>query len=136
MSKTCALRAPTVFSVPMKSTSVQKTRLRLTANTAWRFYPRSPIACGCAFHPYAIGDPRGRVAVRARGATVVPATRIHIRIVDEQPLRAARANLWIKATTAWSCDCTYSEDSKLRNDHCSEIKQRRGFSRNYCLVNC
>ncbi|MFA5916047.1 MAG: hypothetical protein WC830_21080, partial [Burkholderiales bacterium] len=29
----CALRAPTVFSVRMKSTSVQKTRLLLTTRT-------------------------------------------------------------------------------------------------------
>src|SRR5665647_3445482 len=61
----CALRAPTVFSVRMKSTSVQKTRLRLTPNTAWRFYTRSSIARGYAFHPCAIDDPRGRFLVRA-----------------------------------------------------------------------
>jgi hypothetical protein len=36
---------------------------------AWGcFYPRSPIACGYVFHPRAIGDPRGRGAVRASGA--------------------------------------------------------------------
>src|ERR1019366_8189195 len=42
-----------------------KTWLRLTPNTARGFYTRSPIACGCAFHPRAIGDPRGRLLVRA-----------------------------------------------------------------------
>ena len=35
--RTCALRAPTVFSVRMKSTSAQKTRLWLTPNRAWGF---------------------------------------------------------------------------------------------------
>jgi len=29
------------------------------------FYTRSPIACGCAFHPCAMDDPRGRFFVRA-----------------------------------------------------------------------
>jgi hypothetical protein len=29
-------------------------------------FTRSPIARGCAFHPYAIGDPRGRLFVRAK----------------------------------------------------------------------
>src|SRR5450759_2004486 len=42
-----------------------KTWLRLTPNTARGFYTRSPIACGCAFHPRAIGDLRGRFLVRA-----------------------------------------------------------------------
>jgi len=31
----CALRAPTVFSVPMKSASVQKTRLWIKTASAW-----------------------------------------------------------------------------------------------------
>jgi hypothetical protein len=30
------------------------------------FHTRSPIACGCAFHPDAIDDPRGRLLVRAK----------------------------------------------------------------------
>jgi hypothetical protein len=63
--KTCALRAPTVFLVRMKSASVQETRLWLTPNAARRFYTRSSIAHGCAFHPCAIDDPRGRLLVRA-----------------------------------------------------------------------
>jgi hypothetical protein len=66
-AKTCALRAPTLFSARMKSTSVQKTRLWIKAITAWgSFYTRSPIASGCAFHPRAIDDPRGRLLVRAK----------------------------------------------------------------------
>src|SRR3970282_2265346 len=36
--RTCALRAPTVFSERMKSASVQKTRLLLTPNTAGGFF--------------------------------------------------------------------------------------------------
>jgi hypothetical protein len=62
----CALRAPTLFSERMKSASARKTRLWIKATIAWVcFYTRSPIAGGCAFHPHAIGDPRGRAAVRA-----------------------------------------------------------------------
>jgi hypothetical protein len=64
--KPCALRAPTVFSVRMKSASVQKRRLWIKGSRAWVcFYPRSSMACGHAFRPYAIDDPRGRAAVRA-----------------------------------------------------------------------
>jgi hypothetical protein len=37
--KTCALRAPTVFSARMKSASARKTRLWLTPNAAWGFIP-------------------------------------------------------------------------------------------------
>jgi hypothetical protein len=59
-------RAPTVFSVRMKSVSVQKTRLWIKAKAVWGgFYTRSPIVHGCAFHPCTIGDPRGRLFVRA-----------------------------------------------------------------------
>jgi hypothetical protein len=43
--KTCALRAPTVFSLRMKSASAKKTRLWLTPNAAWGFYARSPQLC-------------------------------------------------------------------------------------------
>src|ERR1035437_2850977 len=62
----CALaRANRVFGTD-KKTSVPKTRFWIKARAVWGgFYTRSPIACGCAFHPRAIGDPRGRDAVRA-----------------------------------------------------------------------
>src|ERR1035437_9544973 len=62
----CALaRANRVFGTD-KKTSVQKTRLWIKARAVWGgFYTRSPIAHGCAFHPCAIGDPRGRLFVRA-----------------------------------------------------------------------
>src|SRR5450756_1797242 len=76
----------------MKSASVQKTRLWLTPNAAWGFYSRSPIAHGCAFHPCAIGDPRGRAAVRARSGAAVRATRMHPGVLGKQALRALRAN--------------------------------------------
>jgi hypothetical protein len=64
--RTCALRAPTVFSARMKSVSARKSRLLIKTRTVQGFYTRSPIACGCAFHPHAIGDPRGRFFVRAK----------------------------------------------------------------------
>src|ERR1035437_7806374 len=54
----------------MKSASAQKTRLLIKTRTALGFYPRSLIGRGRAFRPCAIGDPRGRAAVRASsGAT-------------------------------------------------------------------
>jgi len=58
-------RAPTVFSARMKSASAQKTRLWIKPNAVRGFYPRSSMAHGCAFHPCAIDDPRGRFFVRA-----------------------------------------------------------------------
>src|SRR5674476_1628068 len=67
----CALRAPTVFSVRIKSASVQKTRLWIKARAVrGGFYTRSSIVHGCAFHPCAIDDPRGRFLVRATPATL------------------------------------------------------------------
>ncbi|MFH1044587.1 MAG: hypothetical protein V1796_05965 [Pseudomonadota bacterium] len=83
-SKPCALRAPTVFSARMKSASAQKTKFQwrlmrearyagtktrfwIKAKAVWGgFYTRSAIAHGCAFHPRAIDDPRGRLLVRAK----------------------------------------------------------------------
>src|ERR1035437_135976 len=77
----CALRAPTVFSVRIKSASVQKTRLWIKARAVrGGFYTRSSIVHGCAFHPCAIDDPRGRFLVRAtsqlcnKGDAIVVAT--------------------------------------------------------------
>src|ERR1039458_8069201 len=59
-------RAPTAFSVRIKTVSVQKTRLWIKARAVWRgFYTRSSIAHGCAVRPCAIDDPRGRFLVRA-----------------------------------------------------------------------
>src|SRR5450759_5105764 len=56
----------TVFSVRIKSASVQKTRLWIKARAVrGGFYTRSSIVHGCAFHPCAIDDPRGRFLVRA-----------------------------------------------------------------------
>ena len=63
--RTCALRAPTVVSVRISSASVPKPRFSIKTRTGRRFCSRSSIACGCAFHPRAVGDPRGRAAVRA-----------------------------------------------------------------------
>jgi hypothetical protein len=40
----------------------------------------------------AIDDPRGRDAGRARGTAAVRAAGIHAGVVDEQTLRAPRAN--------------------------------------------
>jgi hypothetical protein len=85
----CALRAPTLLLVRMKSVSVPKTRLWIKATTAWVcLYPRSSIPHGCAFHPCAIEDPRGRDAVRARGAAAGRTTPVCLGVVEEQPLRA------------------------------------------------
>jgi hypothetical protein len=59
-----AARANRVFWTDEKHIRPENTVL---VNTKYGlgFYKRSPIACGCAFHPRAIGDPRGRAAVRA-----------------------------------------------------------------------
>jgi hypothetical protein len=54
----------------MKNVSVPKTRLWIKAKAVWfGFHSRSPIAHGQVYRPCAIGDPRGRVAVRASSIT-------------------------------------------------------------------
>jgi len=63
--RTCALRAPTVFSARMKSVSAQKTRFWLNLERCGALYK----IVDCArmdFHPCAIDDPRGRFFVRAK----------------------------------------------------------------------
>jgi hypothetical protein len=70
----CALCAPTAFSVRIK---VIRTENAVTVNSrkGLGFYPRSSIARGCAFHPCAIDDPRGRAAVRASSITAASLLR-------------------------------------------------------------
>ena len=89
--KHCALSAPTAFSLRIKSVSVEKIRLLIKPNWGG-FYPRSSIARGCAVHPRAIEDPRGRAAVRASGAAPVRTTSVCPGIATAQALRALRAN--------------------------------------------
>jgi hypothetical protein len=55
-------------------------------------YPRSSIAHGCAFHPCAIEDPRGRATVRASPGVAARSILIRPPIVAERTLRALRAN--------------------------------------------
>jgi len=50
------------------------------------------MAGGCAVHPPAIDDPRGRDAVRARAGATVRSVVLYQSILTQQPLRAARAN--------------------------------------------
>src|ERR1039458_4513780 len=70
-----------MFLVRMKSASVPKTWLWIKATASWGcLYTRSPIVCGCAFHPRAIGDPRGRGAVRASSSAAA-------RVMDLQLLQ-------------------------------------------------
>ncbi|MBE0623213.1 MAG: hypothetical protein IH606_00245 [Burkholderiales bacterium] len=58
-------RAPTVFLVRINTIRTKNTVMVKTEYSAG-FYTRSSIACGCAFHPQAIDDPRGRFFVRAK----------------------------------------------------------------------
>jgi hypothetical protein len=60
-----ATRANRVFCADEKRIRAESTVMDKSKDRAG-FYPRSPIACGCAFHPHAIGDPRGRFFVRAK----------------------------------------------------------------------
>jgi len=66
----CALRAPTVFGTNKKRIRTENTVLDKNKDSSG-VYTRSPIAGGCAFHPPAIGDPRGRAAVRASSSATV-----------------------------------------------------------------
>jgi len=60
-----APRANRAFFTDEKRIREENTVIDKSNNGLGCLYPRSPIACGCAFHPRAIGDPRGRGAVRA-----------------------------------------------------------------------
>jgi hypothetical protein len=64
LGRTCALRAPTAFSARIKGIRAEKA---VTLNPKRTAGVLSKIAdCArMAFHPRAIGDPRGRFAVRA-----------------------------------------------------------------------
>jgi hypothetical protein len=67
------LRAPRAnrgFATDEKHIRTKTTVPDKTTRAEACFYPRSPIARGCAFHPCAIDDPRGRAAVRASFITV------------------------------------------------------------------
>jgi hypothetical protein len=59
-----AARANRVFFADEKRIRKENTVMIKTIREAGG-YTRSPIACGCAFHPRAIDDPRGRLLVRA-----------------------------------------------------------------------
>jgi len=63
--RTCALRAPTVFSARMESASAQKTRLWLKPGRCGVFY-KIVDSARMGFHPCAIDDPRGLFFVRAK----------------------------------------------------------------------
>jgi hypothetical protein len=67
-------------------------RAKVNIEDTARVNPRSPIARGCAFHPRAIDDPRGRNAVRASAAVIVRYDVLRRTIAALRPLRAARAN--------------------------------------------
>jgi len=56
----CHIRA-NVFVILVAANGRAKGKTR----TVRGFHTRSWIACGCAFHPRAIDDPRGRILVRA-----------------------------------------------------------------------
>jgi hypothetical protein len=60
-----AARANRVFRADEKRIRTENTVIEKT-RTVRGFYTRSLIARGCAFHPCAIKDPRGRLFVRAK----------------------------------------------------------------------
>jgi hypothetical protein len=67
--RTCALaRANRVFCADEKRIRAEDTVMDKSKDSAG-FYTKSSIARGCAFHPHAIDDPRGRFFVRAKKTT-------------------------------------------------------------------
>jgi len=66
-----APRANRLFDTDEKRIRIKKTVMDKSKKSGFGvcLYPRSPIVRGCAFHPRAIGDPRGRAAVRASFVT-------------------------------------------------------------------
>ncbi len=103
--------------------------LRINTTTAWGcFYPRSSIARGCAFHPCAIDDPRGRFLVRATSMLCNDGGRDlsrHVIAASQIPTHAnsghcalcaptvfsgriksasiQKTRLWIKTKRFWGC---------------------------------
>jgi len=87
-----ALRANRVCGTDEKRIRSANTVLN-EIKTVWlSLYPRSSMAYGCAFHPCASEDPRGRDAVRASKSATVRAVFAQSNILDRQALRALRAN--------------------------------------------
>jgi len=83
------------------------------------FHSRSPIVRGRAFHPRAIGDPRGRAAGRASSGaavrSIVPRPPIPQRdhcalraptvfLVRMKSASAPKTRFWIKAKAVWGFD--------------------------------
>jgi len=66
-----ALRANRVFRTDEKRIRMENTVMYKSKNGLSGFNQRSLIARGCAFHPCAINDPRGRAAVRASAKSIV-----------------------------------------------------------------
>jgi hypothetical protein len=59
-----ATRANRVFGTDKKRIRTENT-VMVESRDGLGFHTRSSIAHGCAFHPCAIDDPRGRILVRA-----------------------------------------------------------------------
>jgi hypothetical protein len=66
-----APRANPVFCTDEKRIRTENTVMYKNKDGLSGFHQRSSIARGCAFHPCAIEDPRGRAAVRASSGVTV-----------------------------------------------------------------
>ncbi len=86
-----ALRANRVFGTDEKRIRTENTVIDKNSR-GLGFHTRSPLVCGCAFHPHASGDPRGRAAVRASLITVA-------RSVRQPPPTSVRRHCALRAPT-------------------------------------
>ncbi|MFA5916090.1 MAG: hypothetical protein WC830_21295, partial [Burkholderiales bacterium] len=89
-----AARANRVFRADEKRIRTENTVMDKNMDSAG-FYTRSPIGHGCAFHPCASDDPRGRGAVRA-------STSATVRYAFFSRLRRQAAICALRAPTVFS----------------------------------
>jgi hypothetical protein len=82
-------RANRVFCTDEKRIRTEHTVIDKSKKADWGgFYTRSSMAHGCAFHPCAIDDPRGRFFVRAGFRNTLHAARAnHVFCSDKKRIR-------------------------------------------------
>src|ERR1035437_10104540 len=86
-----AARANPVFCTDEKRIRTENTVMYKNKDGLSGFHQRSSIARGCAFHPGAIEDPRGRAAVRASSGVTARSSLSrprNITLRKKQPVRS------------------------------------------------
>jgi hypothetical protein len=104
--RSCALRAPTLFSVRIKTIRTEnKVMVKSKDNTG--FYTRSSIVRGWLYHPRTIDDPRGRFFVRAGFAKTCALRAPTLFSVRIKTIRTENKVIVKNKNSVWFCtSCT------------------------------